>query len=290
MLEGFLELLGMPVMQRMFIAGFLASLACGIIGTYVVVKRIVFISGGISHTTFGGIGLAYYLQDSLGWAWFDPLYGAVVFALGAAFILGSGWMRSKMRVDSTIGVLWVIGMALGILFLNGVDRTKILVQDPISILFGNILLIKESDLYLMALLVIIIYAFTIVLYKDLQILTFDEEFAKISGVNVFAMNLLLLGLIALTIVVLIKVVGVVLVIAMLTIPAAISGIFTNKLRSMMFFATLLSIILTFIGSLLSIKYDAPPGAIIVLLMGGVFLLSLAGKSVYLRTTARKGAS
>jgi len=263
----------------MFIAGFLASISCGIIGSYVVVKRIVFVSGGIAHTTFGGIGFAYYLQDSMGWIWVEPLFGALIFALGAAFILGSSLVRNRIREDSTIGVLWVVGMALGILFIHAVDRSKILVQDPVSILFGNILLIKLQDLYLMVGLVIAIIFITILLYKDLQILTFDEEFARISGVNVNAMNILLLVLVAFTTVVLIKVVGVVLVIAMLTIPAAISGLFTHNLKMMMVLAVFVGVITTFGGSLLSLNYDFPPGATIVLLMGSVFVVSLLGKSI-----------
>lgn len=273
------ELLQLPFIQRMFIAGFLASISCGIIGSYVVVKRIVFVSGGIAHTTFGGIGFAYYLQDSMGWMWVEPLFGALIFALGATFILGSPLVRNRIREDSTIGVLWVVGMALGILFIHAVDRSKILVQDPVSILFGNILLIKLQDLYLMVGLVIAIVSITVLLYRDLQILTFDEEFARISGINVNAMNLLLLVLVALTTVVLIKVVGVILVIAMLTIPAAISSLFTHNLKMMMVLAVVIGIITTFGGSLLSLNYDLPPGAIIVLLMGSVFVVSLLGKSI-----------
>jgi len=281
------ELLQLPFVQRMFIAGFLASISCGIIGSYVVVKRMVFVSGGIAHSTFGGIGFAYYLQFMLGWMWFDPLVGALIFALIAAIILGSPLMRNRIREDSTIGVLWVVGMALGILFIHAVDRSKILVQDPVSILFGNILLIKLQDLYLMVGLVIAIVFITILLYKDLQILTFDEEFARISGVNVNAMNILLLVLVAFTTVVLIKVVGVVLVIAMLTIPAAISGLFTHNLKMMMVLAVFVGVITTFGGSLLSLNYDLPPGATIVLLMGSVFVVSLLGKSINQRICLMK---
>ena len=219
MVADIIELLQYPFIQRMLIAGILASVACGIIGTYVVVKRIVFISGGIAHTTFGGIGFAYYLQY-LGVIVIEPLIGALLFALSAAVIMGFPFIRTRLREDSTIGILWVVGMALGVLFLNQVDRSKILVQDPVSILFGNVLLIQLQDLYLMVGLLVFILIITIVLYKDLHVLTFDEEFARISGIKVDLLYLVLMVLIALTTVVLIKVVGVVLVIAMLTIPAA----------------------------------------------------------------------
>jgi zinc transport system permease protein len=264
----------MAFVQRMFLAALLASVACGIIGTLVVVKRIVFISGGISHSTFGGIGLAYLLQSAFGWLWFDPMLGALLFALGAAFILGSDWMRSRIREDSTIGVIWVVGMALGILFIYMVDPTTVQVQDPMSILFGNILLIKAIDLMLMGILVAVIILVSLLLFKDLQILIFDEEFAKISGINVKMLNLLLLTLIAFTTVVLIKVVGVVLIIAMLTIPPAISGLFTHRLRSMMLLAILLAIVLSFTGALASLQYDLPPGAAMVTLMGGAFIMGM----------------
>ena len=119
------ELLQFPFVQRMLLAAFFASIACGIIGTYVVVKRIVFISGGIAHTTFGGIGFAYYLQQ-LGILYMEPLIGALIFALISAVIIGLPQIKNRLREDSTIGILWVVGMALGALFLNQVDRSVIL--------------------------------------------------------------------------------------------------------------------------------------------------------------------
>ncbi|MBS3749102.1 MAG: metal ABC transporter permease [Candidatus Thermoplasmatota archaeon] len=261
----------------MFIAGLLASIACGVIGSLIVVKRVVFLSGGIAHATFGGIGLAYYLQYTMSWMWLDPLVGALIFAVLTAGIMSLPIVKSRLREDSTIGVLWVIGMALGVLFLNGVDRSEIIVQDPVSILFGNILLIQFSDLVLMGGLVIAILLISIFLFKDLQILTFDEEFARISGIQVPLLNFVLLLLVAFTTVVLIKVVGVVLVIAMLTIPASISGLFTKDLKQMMMFAVGIGLIINIAGLLLSLWYNLPPGSTIVLSLGIVFLLALIGK-------------
>ena len=272
------ELLQFPFVQRMLLAAFFASIACGIIGTYVVVKHIVFISGGIAHTTFGGIGFAYYLQQ-LGVLYIEPLFGALIFALISAFIIGLPYIRNRLREDSTIGILWVVGMALGLLFLNQVDRSKIVVQDPVSILFGNVLLIKIQDLYLMLGLIIAILTITVLLYKDLQILTFDEEFARISGIRVDLLYLVLMILIALTTVVLIKVVGVILVIAMLTIPAAISNLFTHNLKNMMILAIIIGIIISFFGSMISLIYNLPPGATIVITLAFLFLLSLILKNL-----------
>ncbi len=279
-----LAFLDLVFVQRMFIAGFLASLVCGTIGTYVVVRRNVFIAGGISHTTFGGIGLAYYLQGAYGWMWFDPLLGAALFAIGAAVVLSTGWVRSRFREDSTIGVIWVVGMAIGSLFLALPESTGM--KDPTSILFGDILLVRSLDLYIMAGLVLLIYILIVLFYKDLQILAFDEEFARISGIRVDLMNLVLSILIALSITVLIKVVGVVLIIAMLTIPAAIANLFTRDLKFMMLWATVIGLILTTGGSLISLMADTPSGATIVLLMGGMFMLSLFVKGIINKFTGR----
>lgn len=278
MLDQIYELLQFAFIQRMLIAGFLASIVCGIIGSYIVIKRIVFISGGIAHTTFGGIGFAYYISY-LGIITLEPLVGAMIYALLAAIILGLPYVRKRFREDSTIGVLWVVGMALGILFLNQVDRSIIIVQDPVSILFGNVLLIKMNDLYLMLGLVFTILIITILLFRDFQILTFDEEFARISRVNVDALYMLLLILIALSTVVLIKVVGVVLVLAMLTIPAAISNLFTHNLRSMMSIAVAIGVVMTFLGSVVSLAFNLPPGAMIVLSLAFLFLFTLIVKNI-----------
>jgi zinc transport system permease protein len=263
--------------QRMFLAGLLASISCGVIGSFIVVKRVVFISGGIAHATFGGIGLAYYLQYTMNWMWIDPLLGALLFAVATAGIISLPVVKSRLREDSTIGVLWVMGMALGVLFLNQVDRNEILVQDPVSILFGNILLIRSFDLVLMGTLVIAILAISSFFFKDLQILTFDEEFARISGINVALLNFLLLLLVAFTTVVLIKVVGVVLVIAMLTIPASISGLFTKDLKHMMVLAVGIGSIMSIFGLFLSLWYNLPPGSTIVLSLGILFIFTLLGK-------------
>lgn len=277
-MQEILELLQLSFVRRMLIAGLLASFSCGIIGTYVVVKKIVFVSGGIAHSTFGGIGLAYYLQYALGWTWFEPLIGAIIFALGSGIILSSNWIRKKVREDSTIGIIWVAGMALGALFINIINTNQMTIQSPSSILFGNILLISQQDLYLMLALDIIIIFTTVLLFRDFQLLTFDETFAKVTGVNVKILNLLLFTLISLTVVILIKIVGVVLILAMLTIPAATSNLFTDNLKDMMTLSVILTLIMTTIGSLISITYDIPPGSTIVLIMFAIFITTLTAKN------------
>jgi zinc transport system permease protein len=285
-----LEYLGdVEFIRRMLIAGILASLACGIIGSIIVVRRNVFIAGGVSHTTFGGIGMAYWLQG-LGLSWFDPMLGAVLFAIGAALVLGFEPIKKRFREDSTIGVIWVLGMALGILFYSITDWTGMARVSSESILFGDILLISSFDLLIMGGLLILIYGFVLYFFKDIEAMAFDEEFARISGIKVSVMNMVLLILIALTITLLVKVVGVVLIIAMLTIPAAISNLFTKRLSIMMIWAVVLGIVLTTAGNVLSIELDTPPGATIVLLMGVFFLLSLLGKNVFSKVISLKHGS
>ncbi len=262
--------------RNMFIAGLLASVACGIIGTYVVVKRLVFISGGIAHTCFGGIGLAYLLG-------FEPILGAVLFAVGTAVTLGITSMKTRLREDSTIGVLWVMGMALGILFIT---KAPGIVPDPMTILFGSIVLVGSRDLLFMVGLTIAIVLVVVCMYKQLLAITFDEEFAKISGIPTGSLYLLLLVLIALTVVLLLRVVGVVLAIALLTIPATISGLFTHDMKRMMGLAVVVGMVLVTIGLSLSVLYDLDPGPPIVIVSCVSLVLALMGKRLWSRLGQR----
>jgi len=269
-----LQLFQYGFIGNMFAAGFLASIACGIMGTYVVVKRLVFISGGISHTCFGGIGLAYFMG-------FDPMIGALLFALTTATTLGLVSLKTHIREDSTIGVFWAVGMALGLLFIS---KTPGYVPDPMSFLFGNILLVKSQDLLLMSLLVVVIATVVLLFYRQILALTFDEEFARISGVPTERLYILLLTLVALTIVLFIKVVGVILVIALLTIPATIAGFFTHDMRRMMVLAVLTGVIITTIGSLASLQYDIPSGATIVVVAGLALIIAAGMRKLQERAT------
>jgi len=262
--------------RNMFIAGLLASVACGIIGTYVVVKRLVFISGGIAHTCFGGIGLAYMLG-------FEPILGAILFAVATAVTVGVTSLKTHVREDSTIGVLWVMGMALGVLFIA---KAPGFVPDPMTILFGSILLVVSRDLLFMLALTITIVVIVAFYYKQLLALTFDEEFARISGVPTERLHVLLLVLIALTVVLLLKVVGVVLAIALLTIPSTISGLFTHNMKRMMMLAVLVGMVLVTTGLIVSVQYDVDPGALIVIVSGIGLVLALAGKKLWSRLGRR----
>ncbi len=247
-------------MRNAVYAGLLASVACGVIGAYVVVKRIVFISGGISHASFGGLGAAAWLGVS-------HLLGALVFSLAAALVIGWFSIKGREREDTLIGALWAIGMAVGIVFM---DMTPGYTVDPTSILFGDILRVSRPDVYLVAGLNIVILATVWFFYKEFLAISLDQEFAELRGLPVGALYLLLLCLVALTVVVMLRVVGIVLVIALLTIPAAISRWHTSRLFTMMILSTLFGAAFILTGLAASYITDRPAGACIILIAAGVY--------------------
>jgi len=249
-----LEVLGFEFFRNALLAGVFASIACGIIGTYVVVRRMVSVSGGISHAAFGGIGLGYFLG-------IDPLLGAAGFTVAAALGVGTLQLRARQQMDTLIGAVWAAGMAIGILF---VYLTPGFAPDLFSYLFGNILLVPRGDILLMGILTAVIVAVVAVLYRELQAVTFDPDYAAVMNLPVERLSLLLLVLIALTVVMLIRVVGIILVIALLTLPAAISRLYTARVWTMMLLAVVLGIIFTVAGIALSYVIDVPSGATIVL--------------------------
>ncbi len=261
-------------LQNALLTGLLASIACGVIGTYVVVRRISYIAGGIAHTVLGGIGAALYVQKVYHWEGVNPIYGAVVVALIAAITIGIVSLRAKEREDTVIGAFWAVGMAAGILFIS---RTPGYSQDLMSYLFGNILLVSSSDLWLLVLLDAVVVCAGLLLYNQFLAVCFDDEFARLRGVRVELYYMLLLCLTALTVVVLAMVVGVVMVIALLTLPIAIAGLFSRTLWSMMALSTLLSALFTTSGLALSYVPDYPAGATTIMLAGAAYLLVSAGK-------------
>jgi len=255
-------------LQHALLSGLLASIACGIIGTFVVVRRISYMAGGISHTVLGGMGAALYLRAEYGLEWLGPLHGAVIAALIAALVIGVVSLRARQREDTVIGALWAIGMALGILFIS---RTPGYDTDLMSYLFGNILLVSSDDLWLLVCLDLLVLACGLVFYRQFMAVCFDEEFARLRGVRVDFYYLLLLCLTALTVVVLVTVVGIVMVIAMLTLPTAIAGFFAKTLRHMMFLAAILCAFFTTGGLVLSYGPNYPTGATTILLAGVAYL-------------------
>ena len=258
-----LEVLQYQFMQNALLAGLLAAIACGIVGVYVVVKKVVFISGGIAHASFGGIGLGYLLG-------INPVLGAMVFTVASSLGIGLVTRRTRMPEDTAIGILWAMGMALGIIFIGLAPGYA---PDLFSYLFGNILTVPFFDLMLMLILDVVIIALVALLYKEFLYLSFDEEFSTVSGVPTEGLYLLLLGLVALTVVVLIRVVGIILVIALLTIPAALARQFTHSLKKMMLLAILASVFFTFSGLWISYVLNLASGATIILVSGTALFIS-----------------
>ncbi len=257
------------ILRYALIAGLLASVAFGIIGSFVVTRRITYIAGAIAHCVLGGIGGALYLRHEIGWQWLEPIHGAAVSALAAAIIIGLITLYAHQREDTVIGAIWAAGMAIGALFLA---RTSAYV-DPMSYLFGDILLIDRRDLYLIAGLDVGIVVLAVIFYNRFLAVCFDAEFARLRGVRVGAYYMLLLCLTALTIVLLVQLVGIVMVIALLTLPAAVAGLFTNRLSRMMLMAIALCALFTSVGLALSYMWEFPSGPMIIVLAAGCFLLA-----------------
>ncbi|MDD1673475.1 MAG: metal ABC transporter permease [Methanomicrobiales archaeon] len=250
-----IPLLEFEFFRNALIAGILASVACGIMGTYVVVRKMSYISGGISHAAFGGIGLGYFLG-------FDPILGAILFSLSSAMGIGYIGMRGSRSIDTLIGALWASGMALGVLLIAW---TPGYAPDLFSYLFGNILLVPFQDLILMGALILLIVGSILLWYNEFQAISFDDEYATICNLPVQILQLYLLSLVALTVVMLIRVVGVILVIALLTIPGAISRLFTSHLYTMMLGAIVIGALCTLAGMAASYTINAPSGATIILI-------------------------
>ncbi len=250
-------------MRNALIAGGLAAIACGIIGAYVVVKKMVSISGSISHASFGGIGLGYFLR-------INPILGALFFAVASALGMGLITRRTRLPEDSTIGIMWAVGMAAGIIFIG---LTPGYAPDLMSYLFGSILTVPVSDLIMMLFLDVIIILMVSLLYKEFLALSFDEEFSTVIGAPVEILYLTMLCLIALTIVVLIRVVGIILVIALLTIPAATARQFTQSLKMLMILSIIFGVLFTLLGLMLSYFLDLASGATIIMVSAILFFIS-----------------
>lgn len=260
-----LEALSYDFMQNALIAGILVSLVSGIIGSLIVVNRMVFLAGGIAHTAYGGIGIAIYFSL--------PIFlGASVFACAAAVLMAFITLHQRDKIDTFIGLIWAIGMAIGIILI---DLTPGYNTDLMSYLFGSILSVSSSDISFMVGLLFIIILIILFFYRDILAVSYDIQYATLRGINVKFFYTLILVLSALTVVVSIKVVGLILVIALLTIPIYIAEKLSNSLLQMMIISGLLSSIFTIIGLLVSYKYDLTSGACIILISAlflGIFLL------------------
>ena len=264
-------LLSIPLIQNMFFATILACLLCGVVGTYVVVNRMVAVTGGIAHTTFGGVGFAYYLMSVFAVSWMTPMLGALIFSIVAAIVMVVCKKIDDLREDTVIGALWAVGMAMGVVFMCYMDRSVVVPSSYESILFGNMLLIDSGKLTIMAAMTAVVLTIVTILFRDLRMLTFDPTYARISGINVPVLDLILHILIAVTCVMVANGVGIVMIMALMTIPAAMGNLFSHGMKGTMVIGTIYAAVLSVLGLMLSLHMDTPPGATVVLVIGAAFL-------------------
>lgn len=274
-----IEYLQIPLIQNMFIATAVACILCGIVGAYVVVGHMSTATGGIAHTTFGGVGMAYYAMSVYMVGWMTPMLGAFIFATVSAAIIAFCKRIDGLRQDTVIGAIWAVGMASGVIFMNSMDRSVMVPSSFESILFGNVLMIGSDTLLTMIVITVISVAVVVLTYRDLQLHTFDWVQARLSGINSLAADMLLYILVAVSCVIAAKVVGIIMAIALLTMPSAMAAMWMRKLSDVMLVGTVISIILSTCGLLLSLVFDSAPGATVALLMGAAFLVALVTKKV-----------
>jgi zinc transport system permease protein len=271
----FLEaLLSYPTLQLAVLGAIGASIASGIIGSYVVVKRIVSLSGSISHAVLSGLGAALYFKYTYNLPWLHPIYGALIAACLSALIIGFVHLYYREREDAVIAMIWSIGMAVGVIFVSQVPGYNVELN---HYLLGNILWTSSSDLIILGILDLVILIFVILFHSRFMQICFDEKQAYLKKIPVTGLYLLLLLLIAVSIVLLIHIVGIILVLSMLALPASIANTFTKRFFVMMIIATILNILFSIGGLALSYRLDWPAGATIALLSGFVYLMSLRFK-------------
>ncbi len=260
-----MEILEFEFMQNALAAGLLASIICGIMGTLVVVNRIVFLSGGIAHAAYGGIGIAFYFK-------LPVMLSTMGFSLVASLLMAAVTLNARHRADTIIGVIWALGMALGIIM---VDLSPGYNVDLMSYLFGSILTVPRSDLFIMLTQACVMGFLVIWFYSDLLAVSYDEEFAQVMGLPVKRIYFGFIAMLGLAVVLVIQVVGLIMVIALLTIPAFIVEKYAKSLGTMMIGASVLGSVFTLCGLGLSYRFNLTSGAAIILVAGTAFMASLA---------------
>jgi zinc transport system permease protein len=273
----FLDFFTNPFLQTALFAGLLASIASGITGSYVVLKKISSLSGSIAHSVLGGIGFFLWLKYNLHVSWADPLYGAFLAAVISALLIGYIHLYHKQKEDAIIATIWSTGMALGVVFVSITEGDR---SDFSNILFGNILFVSQNHLYLLAFLDLVLAGIVFLFYRKLLSICFDEELSFLQGIPVSFFYLLLLVLIAIAIVLLIQVVGIILAIALLTIPATISSLFFHRLLPIMVFSTILCFISHLVGSGIAYVFNWPSGATIALTATFFYIIALSIKKIF----------
>ena len=259
-----LEALQFEFMRSALFSGLIASVLCGVMGTMAVANRMIFLAGGIAHAAYGGIGLALFLGLPF-------LPGTIAFAIIAALVMAGVSLRMKHRADAVIGVIWALGMAVGIVFT---DLTPGYQVDLMSYLFGSILAVPQSDLIIMAITMVIAIGIIWYFYPSLIALSFDEEFARTRGVPIQGLYFLLVVMLAVVVVLLIRVVGLILVIALLSIGPFIAERFCRSIAGMMVLSSILNICFTLAGLAIAYHFNLTAGACIILVAGAAFFSTL----------------
>ncbi len=259
-----MEILSYAFMQKALIVSVLASIAAGTIGTLVNVNRMSSLAGSIAHASFGGLGLAYILG-------LNPLVGATIFAVLASLVIGAISGRSAMKTETAMAAVWATGMAVGLVLIK-ISGTY--AADLMSWLFGSILAVNTNDIIYAVLLNLLVISVITILYKEFLAVAYDHRFAMLQGVPVGLVRTIFLVLTALTAVLLMRITGLIMVIAMLSIPPAIAEMFTTSLRKMMVLASILSAVFSVGGLFLAYALDLPPGSVVILLAAACYAAAL----------------
>ncbi len=267
----------LPVFLKLaFLGAIIASISSGIMGSFVVIKRISSITGSIAHSILGGIGAFEYLRYTYDIHWLDPMLGAIISALISAFLIGYVHLNFKQKEDAVIAIIWSTGMAIGIIFLSLIPHKE---ATCTHFLFGDLFTTTKLDISILSILAIFITIITILFYRKFLIICFDEEGAYLQKVYIKTFYFLLLAMISISIVLLVKIVGIILIIALLTIPATIANFFTYRLPIMMIIAIILSMLFNIIGVFFSYLLSWPPGATIAIVVSIFYILALLLKKL-----------
>ncbi|MFP4694480.1 MAG: metal ABC transporter permease [Cyanobacteriota bacterium] len=265
-----IEVLQYEFFRNALIAGFLVSIAGGIIGSLVVVNRIVFVAGGIAHAAYGGVGMGFFFG-------FNPVLGALGFSIFSALLMGTVQRNKNLRRDTAIGMLWAIGMAIGVILT---DLTPGYKAELGSYLFGSILAVPTTNLWIMLAIDLVILVLIYLFYKEFLAISFDETFAMVRNLPVNQIYLLLMGIIALAVAMMMQVVGLILVIALLAMPAALSAQFVKDLKAMMVLGTVFSFLFITVGLGVSYTWNLTSGATIILVSAIAYLITLLIKGCW----------
>lgn len=277
MLAEFIDLLGYSFFINALLAALLASVSCGIAGTYIVSRRKVFIAGGITHASFGGIGLGYF-------AGVNPVLGGAIFGLLSALGIEFISKKTEIREDSAIGIIWSFGMAIGIIFIF---LTPGYAPNLMTYLFGNILTVNSADINYMLFLSVALILFFVLFYRTILFISFDEDYARSHNVPVQAFNYLLIILVALVIVLNIRIVGIILVISFLTIPQSTANLFTRDFKRIIIYAILFGLLGSFLGLYISFRANLPSGATIIFLFVVIYTIAWVFKAMKKKQSIRK---